>query len=135
MKIQLFRQPSVQPNIHLAVLPISSPLKKYEDLCFVLNGWKPGDVPPPKFLIFFDDISHTVEACRSLWAHLPQEFQDKIKWFNSEMSNVFKVNELAALQHGKVWGFCTTDSFGMVCNVHRPSAAKSNNLSTGDGLT
>ena len=69
--LEIIRQPSVRPNIHLAVLPISSPLKKYEDLRFVLNGWKPGDVPPPKFLIFFDDITHAVEACRSLWARLP----------------------------------------------------------------
>ena len=53
--LEIIRQPSVRPNIHLAVLPISSPLKKYEDLRFVLNGWKPGDVPPPKFLIFFND--------------------------------------------------------------------------------
>jgi hypothetical protein len=62
------------PNIHLAVLPICSPLKKYEDLAFVLNGWKPGDAPPPKFLIFFDDITDVVEACQSLQARLPQEF-------------------------------------------------------------
>jgi superfamily II DNA helicase RecQ len=116
--LEIIRQPSTRPNIHLAVLPICSPLKKYEDLAFVLNGWKPGDAPPPKFLVFFDDISDAVEACRSLQARLPRKFRNKIEWFNSEMSNVFKVDEFEALKKGDVWGFCTTDSFGMVCNIH-----------------
>jgi superfamily II DNA helicase RecQ len=133
--LEIIRQPSTRPNIHLAVLPICSPLKTYQDLRFVLNGWKPGDEPPPKFLIFFDDIHDAVEACQSLWAHLPRAFRNKIKWFNSEMSNVFKVDELAALRQGDIWGLCTTDSFGMVCNTHVISAAKTENLSTGDGLT
>ena len=115
--LELIRQPSIRPNIHIAVLPILSPLKKYEDLRFVLNDWKPGDPAPPKFLVFFDDISDAVEACQSLQARLPRAFRNKLKWFNSEMSNTFKVEELAALRQGEVWGLCTTDSFGMVCKT------------------
>lgn len=126
--LEIICQPSTRPNIHVAVLPISSPLKKYEDLCFILNDWKPGDAPPPKFLVFFDDISDAVEACQSLQECLPQEFWKKIKWFNSEMSNVFKVDELQALRQGEVWGFCTTESFRMVCKVCWLSAAMTDNL-------
>jgi hypothetical protein len=40
------------------------------------------------------------------------------------MLNVFKVDEFAALRQGEVWGFCTTDSFGMVCNIHELSIQK-----------
>ena len=115
--LETIRQPSTRLNIHLAVLPICSPLKKYEDLRFVLNGWKPGDAPPPKFLIFFDDISDSVDACLLLWTHLPQECRNKIKWFTSEMSNTFKNQALEALRKGEMWGLCTTDSFGMVCII------------------
>ena len=122
--LEIIPQPSIWPNIHLVVLPICSPLKEYEDLAFVFNGWKPGDAPPPKFLVFFDDISDAVEACRLLQACLPWEFQNKIEWFNSEMSNVFKVDEFVALWQGEMWGFCTTNSFGMVCNIHGLSMQK-----------
>lgn len=117
--LEVIRQPSIRPNIHIAVLPILSPLKTYEDLRFVLNDWKPGDAPPPKFLVFFDDISDAVAACQLLQARLPQAYRDKIKWFNSEMSNTFKEDELEALKQlvREVWGLFTTDSFGMVCKL------------------
>lgn len=39
-----------------------------------------GDALPPKFLIFFDDISDAVEGW-SLQARRPQEFQNKIEWY------------------------------------------------------
>ena len=128
--LEVIRQPSIRPNIHIAVLPISSPLKKYEDLRFVLNDWKPGDAAPPKFLIFFDDISDAVEACQSLQARLPRAFRDKIKWFNSEMSNKFRDDELAVLRQlgGELWGLCTTDSFGMVCKTFTASVQYDNNV-------
>jgi len=72
--LEIIRRPSTRPNIHVAVLPISSPLKKYEDLHFVLNDWKPGNGAPPKFLVF-DDISDAVEACRSL-----RNILDSMEW-------------------------------------------------------
>jgi superfamily II DNA helicase RecQ len=136
--LEVIRQPSIRPNIHIAVLPILSPLKTYEDLRFVLNDWKLGDPPPPKFLVFFDDISDAVAACQSLQARLPRAYRNKIKWFNSEMSNTFKLDELEALKQleGDVWGLCTTDSFGMVCNLETSKDLCSMiTSSTGNGLT
>jgi len=49
-------------NIHLFVRPIPNSLASFTDLTFLLRGWKPGDLPPPKFLIFFDDINKSVRA-------------------------------------------------------------------------
>jgi ATP-dependent DNA helicase RecQ len=77
-------------------------------------GWKKEDQPPPKFLICFDDIQDAINAMRSLRKRLPSEFSNKIKWFNSEMSSTYKDTELENFVSGETWGFCTTDSFGMV---------------------
>ncbi|KAG1880832.1 P-loop containing nucleoside triphosphate hydrolase protein [Suillus subluteus] len=52
-------------------------------------GWKREDGPPPKFLIFFDDIQDAINATRSLRKRLPSEFSNKIKWFNSEMLSTY----------------------------------------------
>jgi len=78
------------------------------------SSWKGGDLPPPKFLIFFDDISDAIGAANLLRSRLPPELRDKIKWLNSDMTSTFKEEELAQLISGDTWGLCTTDSFGMV---------------------
>lgn len=40
--------------------------------------------------------------------------QDKIKWFNSDMTDTYKETELASFIAGETWGYATTESFGMV---------------------
>jgi hypothetical protein len=110
----VFRQSSDHPNIHICVHRMLSPLGSFADLEFVLHNWKPGDPPPPKFLVFFDDINEVIRACNHLQSLLPPEFRDKIKWFNSDMSNVFKDNEATRFGGGDTWGLFTTDSCRMV---------------------
>jgi hypothetical protein len=112
--IEHFRCSCDRPNIHLIVRPIRHSLSSFADLTFLLRNWKPGDPPPPKFLVFFDNINDAVKACLSLMSLLPIEFRDKLKWFNSDMSKSFKENEPELLISGDTWGFFTTDSFGMV---------------------
>jgi hypothetical protein len=69
-------------------MKIKHALSSYNDLVFLIPaGWKKEDQPPPKFLIFFDDIQDAINATRSLRKCLPSEFSNKIKWFNSEMSS------------------------------------------------
>ncbi|KAG2362560.1 hypothetical protein BDR07DRAFT_1221001, partial [Suillus spraguei] len=93
-------------------------LHSYTDLAFLKPaGWKRGDQPPPKFLIFFNDIQDAINAACSLCKRLPSEFRDKVKWFNSDMSSTYKDAELENLLSGETWGFCTTDSFGMGMDV------------------
>lgn len=107
-----------QPNIHLVVREMKYPISSFKDLAFLIReNWKPGDPPPPKFLIFFDSIADSIEAAKFLRGRLPLEYRHTIKWFNSEMSSEFKDLESDGLKAGKIWGLSCTDSFGM---VHMP---------------
>lgn len=106
---------SDRPNIRIGVKKIQYALSSYVDLAFLIpKGWKVGDPPPPKFLIFFDDIQDAIGTANYLRSHLPPELRDKVKWLNSDMTSTFKDEELAQLISGESWGLCTTDSFGMV---------------------
>jgi len=91
-----------------------SPLSSFVDLEFVLHNWKSGDPPLPKFLVFFDDINEAICVCNHIWSLVPPEFCDKIKWFNSDISNVFKDSEATWFGGDDRWGLFTTDLFGMV---------------------
>ena len=62
-KLAIFHCSSDRPNIHIVVHAIQNSLSSFADLEFILCNWKPGDPPPPKFLVFFDDINDTVKAC------------------------------------------------------------------------
>ncbi|KIM63649.1 hypothetical protein SCLCIDRAFT_116855 [Scleroderma citrinum Foug A] len=106
------------PNIRIGVKKIQYALSSYVDLAFLIpKGWKVGDPPPPKFLIFFDDIQDAIGAANYLRSHLPPELRDKVKWLNSDMTSTFKDEELAQLILGESWGLCTTDSFGMGMDI------------------
>ncbi|KAG6875408.1 hypothetical protein C0992_003988 [Termitomyces sp. T32_za158] len=111
--VQLFRQSVDRPNIHITVRPILSPLKSFEDLRFVLNNCKPGDPPPPKFIVFFDDINEAIAACRKISLLLPKEYQNKLRWFNADMSDTYKDEEAAKILSGDTCGLFSTESFGM----------------------
>ncbi|KAM6493489.1 P-loop containing nucleoside triphosphate hydrolase protein [Amanita muscaria] len=100
-------------NFAIIVRPILHPLSSFLDLKFLLNGWKPGDQPPPKFLVFFDNIQTSVHAAKFLHSLLPKDHQYRIRWFNSEMSDSFKDAEAERLGKGVTWGLMMTDSFGM----------------------
>ncbi|KIK78750.1 hypothetical protein PAXRUDRAFT_93978, partial [Paxillus rubicundulus Ve08.2h10] len=79
--------------------------------------FKVDNPPPPKFLIFFDDIPDSINATFLLRKCLPPKLQDKIKWFNVDMSPTFKDAELENLISSDTWGLCTTTSFGMGMDV------------------
>jgi hypothetical protein len=51
-----------RPNFAILVRPIMNPIYTYRDLSFVLCDWEPGNPPPPKFIIFFDNIRNSVDA-------------------------------------------------------------------------
>ncbi|KAF8152224.1 P-loop containing nucleoside triphosphate hydrolase protein [Crassisporium funariophilum] len=113
----MFHRSSDRPNIHIVVRPICNPLNSFLDLTFLLHTWKPGRAPPPKFLVFFDDIQESIKACQFLKSLLPPEYRDKIQWFNSDMSDEFKEHETRRLLEGDSWGLFTTDSFGMGMDI------------------
>ncbi|KAG0707218.1 hypothetical protein DFH29DRAFT_797092 [Suillus ampliporus] len=103
------------PNIKIGVRKIKYALNSYADLAFLIpEGWNTEDPPPPKFLVFFDDIQDAINAAWYLCKCLPVECSNKIKWFNSDMTSTYKEMELDNLISSETWGLCTTDLFGMV---------------------
>ncbi|KAG2061414.1 P-loop containing nucleoside triphosphate hydrolase protein [Suillus hirtellus] len=109
---------SDRANIKIGARKIKYSLTSYADLAFlILPGWNVGDAPPPKFMIFFDNIQDTINATQYLRSRLPPAMRHKIKWFNSDMTSKYKESELTNLISGDCWGFCTMDSFGMGMDV------------------
>ncbi|KAH7917043.1 P-loop containing nucleoside triphosphate hydrolase protein [Leucogyrophana mollusca] len=107
-----------RPNIKIGVRQIKYPLNSYADLAFLVpDQWEDRHPPPPKFLIFFDDINEAIEAAKYLRERLPPALRDKIKWFNSDMTTDFKNTEIDNFTNGDTWGLCTTESFGMGIDI------------------
>lgn len=128
-KMITIRRSSDRPNIKIGVRKIKYALNSFADLAFMIpKGWKEGDPPPPKFLIFFDDIQDAINAAHYLRQQLPPALQNKIKWFNSDMTTSYKEDELSNLISGETWGLCTTDSFGMVRHCVRIAKCSQNSL-------
>ena len=86
-----------RPNVHITVRKILHPLNSFWDLKFVLHNWKPGDQPPPKFVIFCDSVRETVAIGKYLWKQLPLEYRAKVKWFHANMSKAFHEAEVKAI--------------------------------------
>ena len=103
-----------RPNINIIVRAFRNPRNTFSDLKFLLRDWQPGLPPPPTFIVFFDSIPESIEAALYLRGLLPAEYEDRIKWFNSDMSDRFKGRETVNLADGEIWGLMATDSFGMV---------------------
>lgn len=112
--LSVFHKSCNRPDISILVHPVLSTLATFRDLDFVLCDWKDGDVPPPKFLIFFDSINESVKATKHLKSLLPKQYQDKVNWYHSEMSPTYKIEEHERYVKGETWGLCAMDSFGMV---------------------
>lgn len=79
--------PVDRPNISIAVRPFLNPRNSFFNLKFLLRDWQPGYPPPPTFIVFFDSIPESVSASHYLRSLLPLEYEDRIMWFNSEMSD------------------------------------------------
>jgi hypothetical protein len=111
------------------------PANSYLDLTFLIPENLPPGWKPPKFLIFFDDITESIAVANFLRKRLPPKYRDMIKWFNSDMSALFRDVEAAKLKAGETWGLCCTDSFGMVRNPFILWGYTILNARKGDGLT
>lgn len=116
--LETFERSNDRPNIAICVRKMVHPAKTFLDLVFLFPEHPPPGWKPPKFLIFFDSIAESVAAANWIRARLPPEHRDKIKWFNSQMSETFRDVEALKLKEGETFGLCCTDSFGMVCHLH-----------------
>ncbi|KAI6011404.1 P-loop containing nucleoside triphosphate hydrolase protein [Pisolithus microcarpus] len=117
-RLVTIRRTTDRPNIKIGVKKIKYALNSYADLAFLIPpGWKDGDPLPPKFLIFFDDIQDAINAAQYLRRRLPPGMQDKIKWFNANMTTTYKDAEVTHFVLGETLGLATTESFGMGMDV------------------
>ncbi|KAF8345005.1 P-loop containing nucleoside triphosphate hydrolase protein [Amanita rubescens] len=116
-KLLLSRCSVNRSNFAIIIRPIVHSLASFLDLKFLLRDWKPGDPPPPKFLVFFDNIQTAVSAAKVLRKLLPKEHRHRVKWFFADMSDEFKEDEADRLAKGETWGLLTTDSFGMGMDI------------------
>lgn len=109
---------SDRPNIQIGVKRIKYALNSFDDLAFLVpDGFKVGNPPLPKFLVFFDGVDESVKAASIIHCRLPPELRDKIKWYNDGMSATFKKTELENLATGETWGLFTTMTFGTVRTI------------------
>jgi ATP-dependent DNA helicase RecQ len=114
-KTEIFTRSNDRSNIHLTVRKMKYPINSFKDLRFLIPPDWDGTTPLPwKFVIFFDTISESIAAAQYLRGLVPLEFREKIKWFNSEMSPEFRVDESDKFNKGINYGLCCTESFGMV---------------------
>ncbi|KAG2336031.1 hypothetical protein BDR05DRAFT_953645 [Suillus weaverae] len=97
-----------QPNVHLVVREFQYPMSSYLDLAFLVPENVTPDWKPPKFLIFFDDISNML----------------KFVWFNVEMTPNFREEHTENLKVGTVYGLCCADSFGMYLYIYQYKTLK-----------
>lgn len=119
-KSVLIQRSNDRANIHIVVRKLRYSLTSFHDLAFLIpDNYKEGDPPPPKFLIFFDNITTSVAAAKYLQSRLPLEFRHVINWFNSDCSPELREELMEELRTGKIWGLCCTDSCGMVSTVKR----------------
>ena len=102
-----------RPNVRLTVRELLHPANSFLDLAFLIPEVLPDRWKPPKFLVFFDNISESIRAAHFLRTRLPMEKRSLVKWFNSDMSAVYREDECEDLKAGRTWGLTTTDSFGM----------------------
>jgi superfamily II DNA helicase RecQ len=111
----MFFRSNDRPNVHLTVRKMKYPLNSYKDLAFLIpDDWDPTTPLPYKFVIFFDNITDSINAAKYLRSRLPLQLQDKVKWFNSEMSVEFRDEESAWFKDAEDGGLACTESFGMV---------------------
>lgn len=104
-----------RPDIHLMVRGLVFPANSHKDLAFLIPaGFKEGDTPPPKFIIFFDNTKEAEKAAKYLRTRLPDSLRNKIMYFHSTMTQFFREDELKAMKNSKMWGLCAKDAFGMV---------------------
>ncbi len=104
-----------RPEIQLIVRSLTFTAKSFQDLGFLIpDGFKEGDPPPPKFLIFFDNQKEAARACKYLRSRIPLSLCHKIRWFHSVITDKTREEDVEAIRKGDSWGFCCTDSFGMV---------------------
>ncbi|RDB20670.1 ATP-dependent DNA helicase RecQ [Hypsizygus marmoreus] len=113
-KTEHITQSNDRPEIRLMVRGLTFPASSFRDLEFLIpKGFKEGDPPIQKFLIFFDNTKEAEAACRHLRTLLPSSLRKRLKYFHSTMTQAYRDEELVEMRDSRTWGLCCTDAFGM----------------------
>lgn len=117
-RVELIMHSNDRPDIFIAVKKMESAVNSYQDLSFLIkDGWKEGDDPPAKFLVFFDSIPDTEAAVAFLRKRLPASCANRIRFFHATTTTTFREEHLEEFRDLKTWGLCVTDAFGMVSTL------------------
>lgn len=111
----IFRLDTDRKNIFLRVHRMQHPANSYLDLVnFVPKPTSEAGPRAKKFLMFFNSRTECEDAAEVLRQRLGRQYQHRIKWVHSGMTDEFRSSEVHALQVGSVDGECATDAVGMV---------------------
>ena len=127
-KLHTIRLSNDRSNIALVIRKMKYSANSYMDLDFLVQNTVSDSLADTnsassnsqlqryhkKFVIFFDDKNEATAAGNYLRSRLPLDQRHRIIWFMSDMSREFKDDGVEGLADGKIWGICSTDSFGMV---------------------
>ena len=74
-------------EIYLTIWGLKFPTNSFKDLAFVTpENSQEEDLPPEKFLVFFDNTKEAERAVKFLHSLLPQLLHGKIKWFYYDLA-------------------------------------------------
>jgi septal ring factor EnvC (AmiA/AmiB activator) len=66
------------------------PANSFKDLAFLIPaGFKEGDPPPAKFIVFFDNTKEAERGAKYLRTLLPESLRSKVMYFHSTMTQFF----------------------------------------------
>ncbi|EIN09494.1 P-loop containing nucleoside triphosphate hydrolase protein, partial [Punctularia strigosozonata HHB-11173 SS5] len=103
-----------RPDLKLAVRPIQSTIRSYDDLNFLIPVDANETNPPPRFVVFCDSRTETEQAAMHLRDRLPARLKDRVKYYHAVMSNEYRETEAKGfMDDGGSWGLIVTDAFGM----------------------
>ncbi|KAH9855607.1 P-loop containing nucleoside triphosphate hydrolase protein [Lenzites betulinus] len=104
-----------RPEIGITVHRMQHAASSFKDLDFLIpEAFREGDVPPPKFLVFFESTKESEAAAAYLRSRLPAALSKKIRYFHSIMTPQYREEECDLFKDNETYGLCVTDSFGMV---------------------
>lgn len=120
----IIRRANERPNIHLMVEEMKYSMKSLGDIDRILrlDAWSTGGtddrisdcISPPKFMIFCNKRTEAERISRHFRKRLRSTDRNRVPWFHSGMSPIFRKTVTADLRSGRIWGIVCTDAAGMV---------------------
>ncbi|KAI9064977.1 P-loop containing nucleoside triphosphate hydrolase protein [Trametes sanguinea] len=118
--VHLIRRSNDRPNVYLTVRMIRYALSSYKDLEFLAKEIlraREARRKLRKFLVFFDNIEQSIQACKTFRLWLGLDDRERVVWFNADNTAHFREKVTAQFQSGELIGLFCTDAFGMGIDI------------------